>query len=210
MNLLVNGPKGAKVHLILAHGAGAAMDSPFMEAMATHLGERGIAVIRFEFPYMAERRSTGMKRPPNRMPVLLDWWRKVIETVGSAYNPVCLAIGGKSMGGRAASMVLAESDAPPSVSRLVTLGYPFHPPGRPDALRTAHFPTLKVPTLMVQGTRDPFGREEEVNHYTLPANSSVFWCKDGDHDLKPRRASGRTHDQALCEAADAVAVFLAS
>ena len=208
LDLLSTGPSDAAAHLILAHGAGAPMDSDFMDAMAALLADRQVAVLRFEFPYMAERRATGKRKPPNRMPILLEAWRTAIQQVVDTRAPRRLAIGGKSMGGRAASLLLAEGDAPKVVSGRVTLGYPFHPPGKPEKTRTDHFGEIAVPTVMVQGTRDPFGTRDDVAGYRLPNGAQVFWCEDGDHDLKPRKASGRTHDQALGEAADAVAGFL--
>lgn len=203
-----NGKIDAFAHIILAHGAGAPMDSPFMEGIAKHLAERQMCVIRFEFPYMAARRDFGKRSPPNRMPVLLEAWRKVIADVIQEFEPKRLAIGGKSLGGRAASLLMAEIDSPKDVHSLVTLGYPFHPPGRPDTLRTEHLADIEVPVLMVQGTRDPFGSKEEVLGYSLPPSNQLVWCEDGNHDLKPRKKSGRTQDQALQEAADAISTFI--
>jgi predicted alpha/beta-hydrolase family hydrolase len=205
---LETGPHGAAWRLVLAHGAGAPMDSPFMEGMACRLAERGIAVSRFEFPYMAARRETGRKKPPDRPPVLLDSWRAAVEGVRRNHPKARLAIGGKSMGGRVATLLAAEGETAGGIKAVVTLGYPFHPPGKPDRLRVDHFSTLTVPTLMIQGTRDPFGRADEVATYVLPSRASVHWVEDGDHDLKPRKASGRTHAEALDESADAVAAFL--
>ena len=208
LNFIVTGPVDAAAHYVIAHGAGAPMDSPFMEQMADLLSARGIGVVRFEFPYMAARRVDGSRKPPNRMPILLETWRSAIAQTSGRVQLRKLAIGGKSMGGRATSMLVAEPDCPEDVRALITLGYPFHPPGKPEKTRTEHFPLIHLPTLMIQGSRDPFGTAEDVASYALPSASEVFWCEDGDHDLKPRKASGRTHPQALAEAADAVAEFL--
>ncbi len=201
---LHSGPQSPR--LLLAHGAGAPMDSAFMEAMAARLAERGVGVVRFEFPYMQQRRQTGSKRPPDRQPVLLDCWRQMIAT-WSAEGP--LFIGGKSMGGRMATLVAAEAgELSTAMAGVVCLGYPFHPPGKPDKTRTDHLADLSTPTLIVQGTRDALGRREEVESYELSDTIQLHWLEDGDHDLKPRVRSGLTHEQHLDAAAEAVAGFI--
>ena len=199
----MDGPDDAEWTLLLAHGAGAPMDSAFMERVAGGLAEGGMRVVRFEFPYMARRRLDGRKRPPDREDVLLDTWREVIGQFGEAKR---LAVGGKSMGGRMASMVADEVGA----GALVCFGYPFHPPGRPGKTRTAHLESLRTPALVVQGTRDPFGTRAEVEGYRLSGSIRLHWIEDGDHDLKPGRASGRRHDGAIEEATRAAADFLGS
>lgn len=201
--LLIEGPSRASITLALAHGAGAPMDSPFMAMITNRLVDRGHRVARFEFPYMATRRATGVKRPPDRQPVLLDTWRAVVDVLGGRDAVV---VGGKSMGGRMASMVAAEGLA----RGLVCLGYPFHAPGKPDKPRIDHLATLGIPALIVQGTRDPFGKPLNVSTYSLAMTTKVVWIEDGDHDLKPRKSSGRTHDQTLDDAADAVDQYLAT
>ncbi len=200
--LRLTGPSDATHTLALAHGAGAPLDSPFMEEVADGLARRGVRVARFEFPYMAARRSDGRRRPPDREPRLLACWREVVE----ALNDRPLAIGGKSMGGRMASLIADEV----GVEALVCLGYPFHPPGKPGRLRTAHLEELRTPTLIVQGTRDPFGTREEVTGYALSPAVSLHWAEDGDHSLKPRKASGRSEADNLEAATEAVADFLAA
>src|SRR5436309_860369 len=145
---LFDGSPSASRTIALAHGAGAAMDSPFMNAFAAGLASAGLRVARFEFPYMAEMRQTGKRRPPDREPVLRETWLQVVNLLGRAG----LIIGGKSMGGRIASMIADEA----GVAGLVCLGYPFHPTGKPDRLRVAHLKTLRTPTLILQGRRDPF------------------------------------------------------
>ncbi|HZD24966.1 MAG TPA: alpha/beta family hydrolase [Alphaproteobacteria bacterium] len=199
-DFLIDGPADAALTLALAHGAGAPMDSDFMTAMAAALAGHGIRVARFEFPYMAQRRSGGPKRPPDREPVLLEHWRRVIAELGSQR----LAIGGKSLGGRLASLIADEA----RVKGLVCLGYPFHPTGRPERLRTAHLADLATPTLIVQGARDPFGTREEATGYALSPAIQFFWCPDGNHDLVPRRASGVTREDNWRAAAAATAGFL--
>ena len=186
---------------MLAHGAGAPMDSAYMETVAAGLAARGIRVVRFEFAYMTARRTDGKRRGPDREPVLRAAWQAVVEELGGGEQ---LVIGGKSMGGRMASLVADEVRA----RGLLCLGYPFHPPGRPERLRTAHLEKLDTPALIVQGTRDPFGKLEEVEGYALCGRVSVAWIEDGDHDLKPRKKSGRTHEQNLTEAIDLAARFV--
>ncbi len=201
--MLFDGPEDARHTIVLAHGAGAAMDSPYMETMVAGLSAHDIRVVRFEFPYMVARRTDGKRRGPDREPVLRAAWKGVVEKLGGGEG---LVIGGKSMGGRMASLVADEVSA----RGLLCLGYPFHPPGRPERLRTAHLEKLETPALIVQGTRDPLGRPEEVAGYTLSQRISVAWIEDGDHDLKPRKKSGRTHEQNLTEAIDLAARFVAS
>lgn len=203
-----DGPEDAAITLALAHGAGAGMDSAYMQAMATGLGRSGIRVVRFEFPYMEARRQTGTKRPPDREPKLRATWAQVIEDLRAeatlAGRPGMLAIGGKSMGGRMASLVADEH----RVGALVCLGYPFHAPGKPEKPRTAHLQAIATPTLIVQGTRDPFGKPDEVAGYGMDPAVRVHWIDGGDHDLKPLKSSGRTHEQTIAEAVEHVAAFL--
>jgi predicted alpha/beta-hydrolase family hydrolase len=198
------------------------MDTPFMQAFALGLANRGmrfhdhemrgmrfrdhemrgLRVVRFEFPYMAQRRTTGKQRPPDREPILLDAWRHVIEALG----PKRLVIGGKSMGGRIASMVADETQP----AGLVCLGYPFHPTGQPERLRVEHLKGLKTPALILQGTRDPFGSQDEVAGYKLSPAIKLHWLADGDHDFKPRRASGKSQQENWDEAMNAIVQFVGS
>jgi len=198
--LLIDGPRRAELTLALAHGAGAPMDSRFMTAIARGIAAAGIRVVRFEFPYMAVRRAGGGKRPPDCQPVLLDCWRRVIGHLG----PERLAIGGKSMGGRMASLIADET----GVRALVCLGYPFHAPGKADRPRTAHLGELKTPTLICQGTRDAMGGRESVAGYRLSPAIRIHWLEDGNHDLVPRKASGRTGGENWAEAIAAMTGFL--
>ena len=200
MQLISDGPDDAPARLLLAHGAGAGMDSAWLDDMAGRLGAAGIRVVRFEFPYMAKRRAGGGRRAPGRQPVLLGGVRAALAAGG----PPVPALGGKSMGGRMASLIADAVGAP----ALVCLGFPFHAPGRPPGDRIGHLEHLATPTLVVQGTRDPFGTPDEVAGYRLSPSIALHWIADGDHDLKPRRASGRSHADALAEAAAAVAGHL--
>ena len=198
--LLVDGPADAASTIVLAHGAGAPMDSPFMNRIARGLAERGLRVARFEFPYMAARRE-GRRRPPDPPKTLLDAWRAVVAELGGGAR---LVIGGKSLGGRIASMVADEVGA----RGLVCLGYPFHPPGQGEKLRVAHLEALRTPTLILQGTRDTLGDRAEVSGYALSPAIRVVWLEDGDHSFKPRAKSGRTEAQSLAEAVDEIARFV--
>ena len=197
---LFNGPKNADKTVVLAHGAGAPMDSEFMEFFAAGLAKQGLRVARFEFPYMIKRREDGKRRPPDRAPVLLETYLNIAGELG----PENLIVGGKSMGGRIASMIADEA----GVAGLVCLGYPFHPPGKPEKLRTEHLAELKTPSLILQGERDPFGKCDEVAGYALSKAIKVDFLPDGDHDLKPRKASGRTRAENWADVADRMAGFI--
>ncbi len=199
--LLFDGPRDAKLTVALAHGAGAPMESPFMATFAEGMAHEGFRVARFEFPYMAARRETGIKKPPDRAPVLLETWRAVIDALG----PSNLVIGGKSMGGRIASMVADEA----GVRGLVCLGYPFHGPGKPmNPERVAHLENLTTPALFCQGTRDTLGSAEDVGAYRLSKAIALYWLDDGDHGFKPRKASGFTETEHWHSAIDAIVRFL--
>lgn len=199
---LVTGPRDqTAATLILAHGAGAPMDHEFMNRIASGLADENVRVVRFEFPYMARRRITGKSRPPDSANVLQQTWRDVITRF--AESP--LLIGGKSMGGRIASMVADEASP---VAGVACLGYPFHPVGKPDRLRIGHLAGIKTPVLVVQGDRDPFGNQHEVTGYRLGRQVRIHWLADGDHSFEPRKASGRTLQQNLAEAVRAVAGFV--
>lgn len=189
---------------LFAHGAGAPMDSGFMTAMAERLAARGLAVVRFEFPYMAARRAEGKKRPPDRMPALLARFAEAAAVARAEFSELPLLIGGKSMGGRAAAMA-ASAIAPIGVTAF---GYPFHAAGKaatPERLAPLAAPPC--PVLVVQGMRDALGDADDVAGYALGAEVEIRWIADGDHSLKPRRASGLTPDRALDLAADAAADF---
>lgn len=209
IEMLVDRPEGkAAARFLFAHGAGAPMDSEFMQAIAAGLCARGIEVLRFEFPYMAERRSGGGKRPPNKMEVLLDCYREQIRELATGREKLPLFIGGKSLGGRVASLLAGEVYRQGHIDGLVCLGYPFHPRGKPDKLRTEHLYSLDCPALFVQGTRDPLGNFDEVAGYRLPDSIRFEWLEDGDHDFKPRRASGFTREQHWRAAVAAAADFI--
>ena len=201
---LFDGPPDAPLTVVLAHGAGAPMNTPFLNSMARGLAAGGYRVARFEFPYMRQRRETGRKGgAPDREPILRNSWKEAVEKLGGGGR---LVVGGKSMGGRIASMVADEVGA----RGLVCLGYPFHPPGRPEKLRTKHLETLATPALIVQGTRDQFGTAEDVLGYRLSPAIRLVWLEDGDHSWKPRASSGRTEGENMTDAVAAIRDFLGS
>ncbi|RUX20141.1 alpha/beta hydrolase [Mesorhizobium sp. M2A.F.Ca.ET.042.01.1.1] len=186
-HFLFDGFDTAPITILLAHGAGASMDSPSMTATAKALSTAGFQVARFEFHYMSARRY-GHRKPPPRAEAVNPEYIKAIADLRAKGVTGKLIIGGKSMGGRVASMVADEMFAKGEIVGLACLGYPFHPPGKPEQLRTKHLLDLKTPTLIFQGTRDEFGTNEEVATYGLSSAIEVVWLEDGDHDLKPRKA----------------------
>ncbi len=185
LRFFCDGPESAPRTVVLTHGAGSPADAPFLAAVAAGLGAAGHRVVRFELPYMRRRREDGRRRRPDPPAVLEAAWCEAVRALG---EPSRLVIGGKSMGGRIASRVADGL----GVAGLVCLGYPFHPVGRPERLRTSHLRSLATPALFVQGERDPFGGRDEVAGYDLSPAVEFAWLPDGDHSWKPRRASGHT------------------
>jgi predicted alpha/beta-hydrolase family hydrolase len=205
-DFLFDGPEKASTTILLGHGAGAPMDSASMTATAKALAAAGFRVARFEFAYMAARRE-GQRKPPPRAESVQPEYSAAIDALGAKGK---LIIGGKSMGGRVASMIADPMLAKDRIAGLLCLGYPFHPPEKPQQLRTAHLAQLKTPTLIVQGTRDPFGTPDEVAAYQLSKAIALLWLEDGDHDLRPRQAiSGFTVADHLKTMAAAVAAWAA-
>jgi predicted alpha/beta-hydrolase family hydrolase len=168
------------------------------------LAERSVATLRFEFAYMTARREHGVRRPPPKAETLTGEYLDAVTQAGEGGQ---LLIGGKSMGGRVASLVADTLYGAGRISGLVCLGYPFHPPNKPAQLRTAHLRTLKCPALIVQGERDPFGHRGEIENMALSPTIEIAWIGDGDHDLGPRAGSGFTRKGNLVTAADAIAQF---
>jgi predicted alpha/beta-hydrolase family hydrolase len=208
MEFLEAGPADAETTLLLAPGAGAPANSGWMEHVSALLADAELRVLRFDFDYMAARQRTGSRRPPPRGDALKAEYEAAVRGAAARARGK-LAIGGKSLGGRVASLVAQPLFDAGTISGLVCLGYPFHPPKQPDTLRTAHLVDLTCPALIVQGARDPFGGPDEVAGYGLSRAIDVHWVRDGDHDLKPRRSSGATHNGNLADAARAIAAFCA-
>jgi predicted alpha/beta-hydrolase family hydrolase len=188
---------------VIAHGAGAGQTSPFMTKFARGMVERGISAATFDFPYMRDRRKV-----PDKAEVLEACWREAIAASRKEFGTVPLFIGGKSMGGRIASQVAAGEHPP--IAGLIYLGYPLHPPGKPQQLRDAHLPKIAEPMLFVQGSRDAFGTVEEIKGL-LPRlqHATVFEVAGGDHSFKVS-GRGRTPDQVIAEVMDAVAEWIRS
>jgi predicted alpha/beta-hydrolase family hydrolase len=205
-DFIFDGPAKAEVTILLAHGAGAPMDSAAMTAAAKALAAEGLRVARFEFGYMAARR-VGERRPPPKAENVMPEYVAAIDALKAKGK---LIIGGKSMGGRVASMIADEVQAAGKIAGLVCLGYPFHPMGKPEQLRTKHLEKMTCPALIVQGTRDIMGARDEVAGYKLSKAIEILWLDDGDHDLKPRKAlSGFTAAGHMKTMAEAVKAFAA-
>jgi predicted alpha/beta-hydrolase family hydrolase len=181
------------------------MDTPFMNAFARAVADHGIQTLRFEFAYMASRRTGEGRKPPPKAERVMGEFLDAVAAIGAGPP---LFIGGKSMGGRVASMVAEELYRARKIAGLFCLGYPFHPPGRPEKLRTAHLKELTVPTLICQGTRDPFGTREEVARYSLSSAIRIHWLESGDHDFRPEKGSAVTAKENLRSAADEVAAWI--
>lgn len=199
-NYLIDGEQGAPI-FIFAHGAGAGMDHDFMSAVAQGLAKQGIQVIRFNFPYMVKRAEDGKRRPPDRAPKLLEAYQQVIAEYALQRSVV---IGGKSMGGRMASL-LADDE---NVAAVACLGYPFHPPGKPENYKGEHLASVSKPLLILQGERDTFGKKEEFSDFVLSSSVQVEFLPDGDHSFKPRKKSGHTEQGNIDLAVQRLAKFI--
>ncbi|EGR1754457.1 alpha/beta fold hydrolase [Vibrio parahaemolyticus] len=196
---IVEGPENGPL-FVFAHGAGAGMEHDFMTAVAKGLVEQGIRVVRFNFPYMVKRSEDGKKRPPDRAPKLLEAYSEVIAHFAS--SPV--VIGGKSMGGRMASL-LAEHEL---VAGIACLGFPFHPPGKPEKFKGDHLASIDKPTLILQGERDTFGKREEFDEFVFSQQVKVSFLPDGDHSFKPRKSSGHTAADNIALAVEQLSAFI--
>lgn len=197
----------SKVVLILAHGAGAPADSTFMEDLSVALEREGIGTIRFEFPYMQKRRQDGKKRPPDREPVLLEYFSGVIDRVRAELGSGSLIlVGGKSMGGRMASILASRRD---DIDGVICFGYPFHPPGKLDRWRTAHFRDLNCRILVLQGTRDPFGKPDELEDHQQELEAiDLRWLEGGNHDFQTLKSQPQTQSELIAQAARETRIFV--
>jgi hypothetical protein len=191
--------------LILAHGAGAGKEHEFMQAVARALNALSIEVVLFNFPYMQVIKETGKRRPPDKAEKLLAHFSELIDHVSQTRQSLPTFIGGKSMGGRMATMLIDNTE---SVKGAAILGYPFHPPGKPEKTRTEHLETIAKPILIVQGERDTFGTQNEVEAYTLSSSIHCEFLVDGDHSLKPRKASGKTYQEHIERASTLIEAFI--
>ncbi|MDG1255099.1 MAG: alpha/beta fold hydrolase [Glaciecola sp.] len=202
----------SNAHLLFAHGAGAGSQHPFMLSLAEALNVSGVHVWLFDFAYMAQAKAEGKRRPPPRLPKLEVEYLNAIAYVQAQIGTDSLWIGGKSMGGRVAchalnTLTLAEpnSNSPKPIIGATIIGYPFHPVGKPESLRLAVLQSSTLPVLICQGERDTFGTREEIATYACPDNIQIMYFNDGDHSLKPRKASGLSQEQHILAAAKVIA-----
>lgn len=197
---------GGRATVVLGHGAGAPMDSAFMNRLAAALAAEGLAVARFEFAYMAARRDDGRKRPAPKAETLVGEYATALAAIlAASTGPV--VIGGKSMGGRVAAMLsAAELDA--RVIALACFGYPFHPIGEPERLRRAPIDQSRLPVLILQGERDEFGNRDYVEALNLDPAVRLVWLSDGNHDFGPRGRAEATLKGNIAAAAAALAGFV--
>ena len=197
-----------KALLVLAHGAGADMDHEFMETITSHLNLHRINVIRFNFPYMEKRAEDGKRRPPDRMPKLIDCYLNLLSAIDTQLP---LFISGKSMGGRVAATLMNESivgSVFPQINGGICLGYPFHPQKQPEKLRLEPLQVNQKKLLIVQGERDALGNKDEIAHYDISTLCQVLFLPDGDHNLKPRVKSGFTPQQHIKTTIQAIVRFI--
>jgi len=204
---LVNSPeRNPKGIFLMAHGAGRGPANPFMETIARGIVDAGVRVVRFHFPYMERMLRTGEKVPPDGGSILRQCFNEVIAHCKEIEK--CpgsnLVIGGKSMGGRIATMIADEN----KVAGVVCLGYPFHPPKKPNQWRIQHLRTIHTPTLICQGERDPFGNRNEVERHAFSESMEFDWLPDGDHNFEPRTPSGRTANENMQDAIRACNRFI--
>ncbi|TNJ20727.1 alpha/beta hydrolase [Aeromonas sobria] len=205
IDVLREGAVDAPVRILLAHGAGAGMDHAFLAELSRLLAGPEIEVVRFNFPYMIKRAQDGKRRPPDRQPLLLEHWHQMVREF--AHPRLFLA--GKSMGGRMAAELYHDGGDAMNAAGLLILGYPFHPPAKPDSWRGDVLKQIKVPTLLLQGERDTFGSRAELAEFPFSPNVSVHWLTDGDHGFKPRKVSGVSEQENMQYAADTIKHFVA-
>jgi uncharacterized protein len=191
-------PAKAQWLLVLAHGAGAGMSHPFMAKLAEELGGVGVATLRYQFPYMEQRRGA-----PDRPPVLMATVVAAVRTAAEAAPGLPLLAGGKSMGGRMTSQAAAESPLD-GVRGLAFFGFPLHPPGRPGTKRADHLAKVTVPMLFLQGTRDTFAdlKSQRPVCAKLGSRATLHVIETADHSFHMLKSSGRTDAEVLRELAE--------
>lgn len=196
--------------VVFAHGAGADMHHEFMEQIATLFNQENINVLRFNFPYMDKRIALGKRYPPDRMPKLIDCYKKVIQEVVTDKNntKLPLFIGGKSMGSRVAVTLANDEEVLANIRGVFCIGYPFHPPKKTEKLRLEPLQNTQKPVFITQGSRDTLGSKLEINGYEISPLCQCFFLVDGDHSLKPRVKSGFTQWQHIKSAVHAISQFI--
>jgi predicted alpha/beta-hydrolase family hydrolase len=204
----LQGPqRGADRAVLLAHGAGADMHAATLTTFADALAAAGVPVIRFNFPY-----RTAGKRAPDRPAVLAAATREAAQELAlrTGLSLERLVLGGRSMGGRYASLAVGDADDPLPALGLLLLGYPLHPAGKPEKLRVEHFPRIDVPVLFVSGTRDSLAGADALRDHAKEIRGPVtfHWIETADHGFKPLKSSGLTVSAALAAAASAATTWV--
>lgn len=197
--------------IVFAHGAGADMHHEFMEQVSALFNNANINVVRFNFPYMDKRIELGKRYPPDRMPKLIDCYKRVINDIpvnDSNQGLLPLFIGGKSMGSRVAATIAADDDIAVLIEGVFCIGYPFHPTKKTEKLRLEPLQNTQKPVLILQGDRDTLGSQIEIEQYELSWLCHTIYLPDGDHSLKPRIKSGYTHQQHIETAVNAIVKFI--
>lgn len=202
--------KNSNAVFIFAHGAGAGQDSDFMQAIAKRLETNGVKVVLFDFPYMQKMKAENRRRPPDRMPKLIQAYQeKILEVIQSLdKSQKNIFIAGKSMGGRVASMLASSSSVIHSLKGVICLGFPFHPPKSPDKYRGEHLENINLPVMILQGERDPFGTKQEVENFNLSKSVDTYFIADGDHSFKPRVKSGHTLEANYSDTVARIIAFM--
>jgi predicted alpha/beta-hydrolase family hydrolase len=200
VSALLQRPEKARWLLVFAHGAGTGMKHAFMQAQADRLAARGIATLRYQFPYMEKRSGR-----PDPQPVLLATVRAAVACAAEHMPGVPLLAGGKSMGGRMTSNAASEEPLR-GVRGLVFFGFPLHPTGRPDVVRAEHLTEVHVPMLFLQGTRDSLADLDLLTPVCdrLGARAALHVIEGADHSFHVRKSTGRSDDEVLDELADTV------
>lgn len=197
--------------VVFAHGAGADMHHEFMVQVSALLNKANINVLRFNFPFMDKRIELGKRYPPDRMPKLIDCYKRVINDLAvNDTNQITLPlfIGGKSMGSRVAATIAADDDISMLIQGVFCIGYPFHPTKKPEKLRLEPLQNTQKSVLILQGDRDTLGSQIEVEQYQISPLCQIVFLPDGDHSLKPRVKSGYTHQQHIESAVNALVKFI--
>lgn len=203
-------PKQTQSLFLFAHGAGAGKDSEFMVSITNHIESKEILVKRFNFPYMSMMIEQGKRRPPDRMPKLITFFKQQVDEVISdpGYSKYAIFIGGKSMGGRVASLLTDSLQNYQQLKGVICLGFPFHPPRSPQKFRGEHLADMVIPTLILQGERDPFGNQQEVSGIQFSPKVSLEFIFDGDHAFQPRKRSGGSYQKNLAHSSKLIKSFI--
>ena len=198
LSFIVDGRHDAQATVLLAHGAGASMDSPAMNTLVAALTGAGLRIARFEFAYMAARR-TGQRKPPPKAEMLIPEFGEAVRNLDWTGQ---LIIGGKSMGGRVTSMIADDLHAADMIAGLLCLGYPFHPPGKPGQLRTRPSGRPCDAGTHLPGNAGPVRDAQRRRRLLAVSQIEMLWIEDGDHDLRPRKAvAGVSFEQSITEMA---------